>query len=162
MVLAARSMSESWRMAGSRRLMAATIGSMPLTSRSFFVPKILARIVSTIMEGLGTGGRPQLLFYSVRGEGRGKRRFACGRRRFTPPALGQPRASGFERSEANARAGWGPLGPEKSQPGSLEPAPGRLSGSVGFGAPALGSALSPGLAGGPAGSRSSPPELPME
>src|SRR6516165_10302655 len=114
MVLAARSMSESWRMAGSRRLMAATIGSMPLTSRSFFVPKILARIVSTIMEGLGTGGRPQLLFYSVRGEGRGKTAIhprpatvaGLGRRPVRPqalledlaaasrpPALGQPRSS---------------------------------------------------------------------
>ena len=34
MVLAARSMSDSLRMAGSRSLMAATIGCMPLISRS--------------------------------------------------------------------------------------------------------------------------------
>src|ERR1019366_1802706 len=51
MVLAARSMSDSWRIWGSRSPMAATVGSMPLISRSVLVPKIFARTSSTIMGG---------------------------------------------------------------------------------------------------------------
>jgi hypothetical protein len=42
-----------------------------LISRSVLVPKILARMVSTIMQGLVTGGIPQSPFYSVREDGRG-------------------------------------------------------------------------------------------
>ena len=46
MVLAARSISESARIAGSRSLMAATVGSIAFISRSFLVPNTLARTAS--------------------------------------------------------------------------------------------------------------------
>src|ERR1019366_821334 len=82
MVLAARSISDNRRMAGSSSLMAATVGSMLLTSRAVLVPKIFARMVSTIMNGLVTGGSPQLPFYSVKDDGRRKAALAASTRGF--------------------------------------------------------------------------------
>src|ERR1035438_9206770 len=71
MVLAARSMSESSRIWGSSAVIAATVGSMALTSRSFLVPKTLGRKVSIKdIKGSRYGRNPQVPFYSVKRDAR--------------------------------------------------------------------------------------------
>src|ERR1017187_1973856 len=84
MVLAARSMSESSRIWGSSAVIAATVGSMALTSRSFLVPKTLGRKVSIKdIKGPRYGRNPQVPFYSVKRDARWGRVLARGHYRET-------------------------------------------------------------------------------
>src|SRR4051812_26002509 len=72
--------------------MAATVGSMPFTSRSFFVPKTLARTAS-IMYRSRYGRNLQIPFYSVNRDGRSTSVLAPATIRTMAPESGMTRRS---------------------------------------------------------------------